>query len=129
MRLISWTLRSVANSLFITGTETTQIWVKELELARRNGPKGNGKAKGLKVVFRQHANCQDKKNLGSKERTKSRVKAPRKLSRQTNLGSKERTKSCVKATRKPSRQTNLGIKERTKSRVKATRKPPRLKKV
>jgi hypothetical protein len=70
----------VANSLFITGTETTRIWIKELELARRNGQKGQRKGQGLKVVLRQHTNGRDKTSLGTKEKG-SHVKAIRKLSR------------------------------------------------
>ncbi len=33
----------VANSLFITGTETTRIWIKELEAGKGKDQRANGK--------------------------------------------------------------------------------------
>jgi hypothetical protein len=49
VHLISWTLQSVANSLFITGTKPTRAWTKEL--ARRNGQGSNGnKRMGIQVL-------------------------------------------------------------------------------
>ncbi len=55
----------VANSLFITGTVTTRIWIKELEAGKRKGPRANGEA--TKIVLRQHANCPDLTKSDAKE--------------------------------------------------------------
>jgi hypothetical protein len=81
MRLISWTLRSGSEQLIYNWNGNNADLDQGTGASKKEWTKGNGKAKGIKVVLRQHANCQDKTDLGSKERTKSRVKATRKLSR------------------------------------------------
>jgi hypothetical protein len=81
--------------------ETTQTWIKELKLARRNGQDSSGKAKGLKGVSKVHANRQDKGNLGRGQKglkVVSKVHANRKD--KVNLGKQgKRIKSRVKGTR------------------------------